>query len=230
MCYGGSVKKQTIAAIKAHQTMGTYKRPSYLNSGEKNKIRLYLADLIPYHARVLTMAGEIGKDARIFIETKNAHVSSIEHNLEIFKKQQNSLKDKNAVMYFGEINEILPFLEKHTTKFDLIFLDFCGPYDLKKETGIENAMKLLGKNGHLAFSFMLAREMTNTLINTKMVESLEGGIRDYMKDKMDSIKAAVHNISSELKIEFKLLNAIQYTNSNDEVKAVPMAFFTYRRG
>lgn len=205
------------------------KRPSYYRSSIKDEIRNVLAEHCPKHANVLTLAGPYAKDAKILIERCGARVSSIEHALPRFKAQCHLTKyQRDFHKYYGEAVDILPWLAKHAEPFDVVFLDFCGPYTLTNERTIELVLKgLLAPGGLLAITFLKGHDGDRILKETRLCsEWLERGPMEYRDDRLNKIGSALGHLARDAQTNLQRVHTQEYRNSDD---ATEMMFFLYRQ-
>ena len=203
---------------------------SFLRSDTKQQLRELIADHCPDYANVLTLAGPFGRDARLLIERKHAKVTSIEHSKRIFRTQVRNTKGKSAFTPIkGEVNEVLPILVKHYPPFEVVFLDFCGPYGPANEKSLETVIssKLLLKNGLLAITFMIGREarLNDTRLCTQF---LEQGTKGYLENRVLSIEAMIQHLARESRTRYSpLIKPLVYRNRKQE--ATEMMLFFYKR-
>lgn len=196
---------------------------SYHLSKEKQQVRELLSGLIPVAGSVLTFAGLYGKDAIYFWEKRRALVHSIEHDANVFEQQKKHIKNRGAVTpCFGEAANVISSLANIKLIFDLVHLDFCGPYNKLKEDAIHLTMRhMVKKNGHLALTLMAARD--GNLAGTQLVQNLEGGKAEYLGNRMEKLNSYIWAFSLEIGKEYKLKQCKTY--HNDTLPNAPQMMF-----
>lgn len=212
---------------------------SFFDSWVKEMIRNQLAEICPLNANVMTLAGPEGKDAKTFASRKKARVTTVEHNRQIFEKQFRDFKYKSQIFpFFGEADEMLEVFGRSAPPFDLIYLDFCGPYSVSKERTIIKAMgKVLNPEGYLAITLLMSREYD--IEQTKMASFLEMGGETYRRGKIKAVEAAIDHFSLETNVELRLEQSRKYSNDEnedgtkikreDKAAAVSMMFLLYKK-
>jgi hypothetical protein len=202
------------------------RQPSYYRSSIKNEVRNLLADHCPKQANVLTLAGPYAKDAKLLIERCGAKVSSIEHDSSRFQDQKRLTKYQREFFKFqGEAVKLLPWLIEHAEPYNLIFLDFCGPYGPTNEQTIQLALKALAPGGVLALTFLQGRE--NQLQETRLCrEFLERGPQEYLQARMHGVRAIMQHFGREAGMRLQCVVSQEYRNSYKD--ASEMMFFLYK--
>lgn len=201
--------------------------PSYFISDKKDEIRNLLCEVCPPYGNVLTLAGPMAKDARLFSERKHAKVSIIERDREAYGIQTNNTKDNPRIhRYFGEALDVVKTLSGLVEPFDLIYLDFCGPYSKSNEDTIFHTMKgVLACQGYLALTFLIGRE--HDIEQTRLASKLERGKHDYIADRVSAIEAILYHFSLDLGVRINIEK--KFTYHNNDADSCEMIFFLVRR-
>jgi len=240
------VRRQQVAAVKAHIKMGTYgmsapqkrkaplKRPSYQVSAKKQEIREILANAVPDYGKVITFAGAKLRDAKEYAGKKHATVISIEQEKKVYEDQlkEGSKYPSILPLHCKALDAFACFKTLGLPQVDLVYLDFCGPYARKYEKTFLLALERIKDGGLIALTFLLARDSSKEIAQTRLCQLLEGREKEFEKNRVGCLKGGLITLASEQGTKLLCLEDMQYKNEDSTGKcqtSSPMLFLLYRK-
>jgi len=210
---------------------------SFYLSKVKQEIREELSGLLQRfkgNKKVMTLGGIYAKDAKMFA-SQNATVFSIERNKDVFEKQKQEVKHYPIVTILGNVEDIIDDSIISGIDFDLVYLDYLGPYTSSKEKTIISLIKnnTLSKDGYLCLTLELAREKESFFSGTVIKDITCGGnISEYYESRSSILEQGIKDLGVEYGVKFKTVMCKEYKNTDSEgeviKKAVPMLLLVYK--
>lgn len=198
------------------------KKSSFYLSKTKQEIRNRINDLVksfsPNIPTVLTLAGAYGKDAKMFA-SQNARVISVEKDKETFEAQKKELQRvyNSITCFHGDLRDVIAEGKLDHYEFDLVYLDYLGPYTKSKEDTLSYLFEnnLLIKNSYLCLTLELAREDTKNFKDTILNDiTCQGYPQRYFEDRLGIIKQAVKDTAHEYNRKLKTISMERYRNND----------------
>ena len=205
-------------------------RNSYLDSPIKQEHREILKGILMKkkgNKKVLTMSGLIGKDAKMYA-SQNSVVFSIERDKEVFHKQVEELRQYPVVSLNTSMLDFIKsdFVEK--VLFDLVYLDYCGPYTRNTEDTLKEVFKkkIISQEGHLAITLALSRDGYQSILSNTDLLNLTccGDTRYYLENRVKVITATIKSIAKEHHITLLEKHRREYKNPGSKME---MLFLVY---
>lgn len=196
---------------------------SFYRSSVKQSKRDKICDLLHSFKdskTVLTLGGLYAKDAKMFA-SQDAQVISIERERHIFEKQKKELRAfRKIIPLYGTLEDIVEqklFIQSFN--FDLVYLDYLGPYTKSKEITFSTLLSknLLNKGSYFCLTLELAREDSKLLKGT-VLESVtcQGDIARYFDKRQSIIEQALKDLGSKYGRKLVTVSIETYRNNEGD--------------
>lgn len=204
---------------------------SFYTSETKQKIRDRVRSLLGSSAankKVLTLGGLYAKDAKMF-QAQNAVVFSVERDRGIFERQKKEVANYPIVPVLGTVENFVKNPLAASLEFDLVYLDYLGPYTLSKEETLKSVLagNTLKKGGHLCLTLELARDDAKN-IKGSVLESVTcgGNVEEYFADRQGCIEQAALDLAQKCSRKVKIVACESYRNQSKKTgKNSPQMLF-----
>lgn len=185
-------------------TSTTLSRPNrgFNTSPEKEMLRKQIMDTCRVPVRdILTMSGPNFKDARLWVNhPTKPRVLSIETKERTFRKQCREMAPITNIR--PQHISLFDFLKnghmEANTPFQILFLDFFGPYSKRIEEDLEILFsKRLQKGAILALTLLKGRDGEKALEETHLLKTTCcGDYEEYKRNRLNAISSTIESIAA----------------------------------
>ena len=183
---------------------------------KKRELILSLLSSMSSSKVVLTLGGLYAKDAKMFA-AQGARVLSVEMDKDTFVKQKNELIHyPNVTPLFGKLENVIEQDFIHTFSFNLVYLDYLGPYNKSKEDTIIALFNknLIAKDGYICLTVMLAREDKKNFKDTILLNvTCQDDINLYFENREDILAQTLRDIARASGKRLKTISIGRYRNN-----------------
>lgn len=200
---------------------------------QKFKIRKYLLELVkdksPVEALTLPGTEWIFERDLIIQQESDCLIVGLENDPAVYRYSQLNMppNTKNFIQYLNLSDEDFFKKKKHPYKFDIIWLDYMGPFSMQRLKVFELAVK----NGYLkddcilALTFLCGRENREIQkIYKKYVDTKE----NFHEARKIAIPDMYRKIAEKYGFKTQILKVEIYKEEQGNCKTVPMIFVAFK--